>query len=93
MQNATVYYRLDQLVAGAKNNTASLAVFKPAIVIDFIREDDDREWSRQRLEQMRALHSQLALFEDDSWRETFQVPPSIFIPILTFSLDKINSVA
>ena len=26
-------------------------------------------------------------------RETFQVLPSIFIPILTFSLDKINSVA
>ncbi len=66
LQNATVYDRLDELIAGAKSNTVSLAVFKPAIVIDFIWEDDDREWSQQRLEQMRALHSQLALFEDNS---------------------------
>lgn len=75
LQNATVYDSLDELIAGAKNNTVSLAVFKPSKVIDFIWEDDDPVWSRQRLEEMRALHGQLALFEDNSWRETFKVIP------------------
>ena len=63
LQTATVYDKLDELIAGAKDNTVSLAVFKPARVIDFIWEDDDRQWSQQRLEQMRALHSQLALLK------------------------------
>ncbi len=77
LQNATVYDSLDELIAGAKNNTVSLAVFKPSKVIDFIWEDDDPVWSRQRLEEMRALHGQLALFEDNSWRETFKVIPKL----------------
>lgn len=77
LQNATVYDSLDKLITGAKNNTVSLAVFKPAKVIDFIWEDDDPEWSPQRLEEMRALHGQLALFEDNSWRETFKVIPKL----------------
>ena len=56
-----------------KENLASLAVFKPTRVTDFIWEGDDRGWSQKRLDQMRALHSQLALFEDDPWRQTFQL--------------------
>ena len=77
LQTATVYERLDELIAGAKSNMVSLTVFKPAKVIDFIWEDDDREWSQKRLGEMRALHSQLALFEDNSWRKTFQVIPKL----------------
>ena len=77
LQTATVYDRLDELIAGAKNNTVSLAVFKPTKVNDFVWENDEREWSQKRLDQMRAVHGQLALFEDNSWRRTFQVIPKL----------------
>ncbi len=77
LQTATVYDKLDELIAGAKNNTVSLAVFKPAKVYDFICEADDREWSQERLREMRALHGQHDLFDDNSWRRTFQVIPKL----------------
>ena len=73
LETAGVYDRLDDLIVGAKNNTISLAVFKPARVTGFIWENDDRDWSQERLRQMRDLYGQLDLFEDNSWRETFQI--------------------
>ena len=73
LKTARVYDTLSELIAAAKENAASLAVFKPTRVTDFIWENDDRDWSQERLDQMRALHSQLALFEDDPWRKTFQL--------------------
>ena len=77
LQTAQVYDRLDRLIEGAKSNTLSLAVFKPTKVTDFIWENEDRNWNQERLHQMRALHSQLALFEDNSWRQTFQLIPKL----------------
>ncbi|MXX39339.1 MAG: hypothetical protein F4Y91_05690 [Gemmatimonadetes bacterium] len=77
LQTAQVYNRLDRLIEGAKSNTLSLAVFKPTKVTNFIWEEEDRNWNQERLHQMRALHSQLALFEDNSWRQTFQLIPKL----------------
>ena len=77
LQTAQVYDRLDRLIKGAKSNTLSLAVFKPTKVTDFIWEEEDRDWNQEKLHQMRALHSQLALFEDNSWRQTFQLIPKL----------------
>ena len=77
LQTTRVYDRLDRLIEGAKSNTLSLAVFKPTKVTDFIWEEEDRDWNQERLRQMRALHSQLALFEDNSWRQTFQLIPKL----------------
>ena len=77
LQTAQVYDRPDRLIEGAKSNTLSLAVFKPTKVTDFIWEEEDRNWNQERLHQMRALHSQLALFEDNSWRQTFQLIPKL----------------
>ena len=73
LNTTRVYDRLDELIEGAKSNSISLAVFKPSEVTDFIWEDDEREWSEDRLRKMRALHSQLNLFEDNSWRKTFRL--------------------
>ena len=58
-------------------NKTSLAVFKPGKITDFIWETEDREWNQERLQKMRALYSQLALFEDNSWRQTFQLIPKL----------------
>lgn len=77
LKTAKVYDRLDDLIAEAKSNTTSLAVFKPSRVIDFTWEHEEREWNATKLEQMRGLYSQLHLFEDNAWRETFKVIPKL----------------
>ena len=77
LQTARVYNQLDELIMEAKSNKASLAVFKPGKITDFIWETEDREWNQERLQKMRALYSQLALFEDNNWRRTFQLIPKL----------------
>ena len=72
-----MYDNLDELIKGAKCNELSLAVFRPTKIIDFISESEDRDWDAKRLEQMRNLHSQLDLFEDNSWRKTFNIIPKL----------------
>lgn len=77
LKTARVYDSLDVLIAEAKANTTSLAVFKPKQVIDFTWESEDRDWDPKKLKEMRELHSQLDLFEDNDWRQTFQVIPKL----------------
>jgi hypothetical protein len=77
LKNARVYDRLDELIAGAKANQVSLAVFKPARVTDFIWEEETREWDRDKLREMRESTSQFDLFADNTWRTTFQVIPKL----------------
>ena len=73
LQKARVYDRLDELIQGAKGNEVSLAVFKPQKVSDFIWENEEPDWNEGKLQAMRSLHSQLAMFEDNDWRRTFQL--------------------
>lgn len=78
LETAHVHDRLEKLIDAAKANESSLAVFKPKRVLDFLsEEDDEREWNPDKLRQMRQVHSQLELFEDNSWRETFRVIPKL----------------
>ena len=77
LENACVYDELNELIDGAKNNTISLAVFKPTEITDFISENEDPNWSPQRLRKMRELYRQLDLFEDNSWRQTFELIPKL----------------
>ncbi len=64
---------LGEIIHAAKNNAMSLAVFKPARVIDFGWEDADREWDPAKLEAARGIVAQPDLFDDQSWRRTFQI--------------------
>jgi len=77
LKTARVYDRLDMLIAGAKKNEISLAVFKPTKIANFIHEDETREWDEKKLEEMRRHTSQSELFSDNSWRETFKVIPKM----------------
>lgn len=78
LETARVYDRLDDLIADAKSNRASLAVFKPTKVHDFVWEaEENRQWDPAKLQQMREKRSQLDLFEDNRWRETFRVIPKL----------------
>ena len=73
LETARVYTNLGELIADAKANVASLAVFKPARVLDLKVEEDEREWKPERLEAMRKASNQFELFSDNRWRETFKV--------------------
>ena len=77
LDNARVYDRLDDVITAAKANEISLCVFKPASVEGLIWEEEERNWDPAKLEAMRQIHSQLELFEDNSWRETFRVIPKL----------------
>jgi hypothetical protein len=77
LKTARVYDRLDELIAGAKANQISLAVFKPARVLDFVAEPDERDWDPDKVRQMRELSKQYDLFADNTWRETFKVIPKL----------------
>jgi hypothetical protein len=75
-----VFDRLEPLLTGAKANELSLALFKPARLLDFVVEDDEPTWPQEKLDQMRANAQQGQLFaEDEEWRKTFR-----FIPKLPF---------
>jgi hypothetical protein len=77
LKTARVYDRLDEVIAGAKANQMSLAVFKPTRITDFIYEQETREWDSDKVREMRELTNQLELFADNRWRETFQVIPKL----------------
>jgi hypothetical protein len=55
LKTARVYDRLDELIAGAKANQISLAVFKPARISDFIYEDEERAWDPDKVREMREV--------------------------------------
>ena len=71
-----VYTNLDKLISEAKNKEVctSLAVFKPAKIIDFIWEEEkEKEWSQEKLAQFKQLN----LFEsitDDKFKIVRKLP-------------------
>lgn len=73
LRTAKVYDRLDELIAGAKANQLSLAVFKPTRILDFVWEEEERQWDDAKVREMREKTSQYELFADNTWRETFKV--------------------
>ena len=77
LNTARVYDRLDELIAGAKANQVSLAVFKPTRILNFLSEVEAREWEPEKLREIRELTKQFDLFADNSWRETFKVIPKL----------------
>ncbi|MBP9169870.1 MAG: hypothetical protein KBG48_20875 [Kofleriaceae bacterium] len=77
LKKARVYDNLEELIAGAKANQISLAVFKPARILAFVVEEDEREWDINKVKEMREASRQHELFEDNTWRETFRVIPKL----------------
>ena len=61
--NNTVYTDLADLIEKANNNELSIAIFKPAEMLDLVVEETEREWSSESLELLKAKASQLSLFQ------------------------------
>lgn len=77
LKRARVYKRMQELIDGAKANAVSLAVFKPAKIMDFLWEEEAREWDKAKLEEMRRQANQGDLFAEEAWRKTFEVIPKL----------------
>jgi hypothetical protein len=78
LQTANVYTRLQTLIAGAKANTLSLAVFKPTKIKGFVwEEEDNRDWDGAKVVEMRNRTKQEELFANETWRQTFKLIPKL----------------
>lgn len=77
LETAQVNESLESLIERAKANALSLAVFKPAKIIRFCWEEEDRVWDPAKVQEIRNLTNQGNLFEEDTWRQTFQVIPKL----------------
>jgi hypothetical protein len=53
-----VYYNLEELIAEAKNKSiqTSLAVFKPTTIKEFVVEEVERDWSKEKLASLQQLN-------------------------------------
>ena len=76
LETAKVHTQLGPLIAGAKANELSLAVFKPAVVKDLVVEEEEHEYDAKKLDEMRNRNAQAELFSEEAWRKTFQVIPN-----------------
>ncbi len=52
-----VYHSMNELISHAKekNRWKSLATLKPKEIVDFVIEDDDREWSSQKQQELKQM--------------------------------------
>ena len=77
LNKSYVYTDLAELIDDAKLGTCSLAVFKPEKVVRLKVESDDRIWDPKKLQAFRDQANQPDLFEDNSWKRTFEMIPKL----------------
>ena len=70
-----VRYNMAELIEEAKNPEigTSLAVFKPQMIVDFVWEECEREWNKQKLETVYANQSQQSLFDIEETKRIFKI--------------------
>ncbi len=63
-----VYTNLNQLIIEAKDKKVctSLATFKPSKILDFIFEETEREWNKNKLDYLKSKKLQLNLFDNEN---------------------------
>jgi len=61
--NTPVFSNLTTLIAQAKSDKVSLAIFKPTGIVDFKVENTERDWPQDRLECIRAMSKQGTFFQ------------------------------
>ncbi len=75
-KNQKPYTNLSELIAKAKNDGTSLAVFKPTKVLGFKIEEVERNWDPDTLEALNALSRQLSFFKTpEEIEEEYKVVP------------------
>lgn len=73
-KNKKIYTNLQELIDKAKSDATSLAVFKPAKVLDFTIEEVERDWDPNKLAILKGLSQQLNFFQTpEEIEEEFKV--------------------
>jgi hypothetical protein len=62
-KNKKIHTSIQELIDLAKTEKTSLAVFKPAEIIDFVIEHTDRDWPKEKIEILQSESEQLSLFQ------------------------------
>ena len=76
--NQQVFTNLEKLISKANKNELSLAIFKPTRIIDFIWEQTDREWSKEKLGLLKAKSMQMSFFQTpEEIEKEFSVVPKL----------------
>ena len=73
LEKLPCYTDMSELITRAKASELSLALFKPSRVKDFIWENTEREWDKNKLNSVLADLKQGMLFSQDEFVEDFQV--------------------
>ncbi len=71
----TVYTKLETVIAGAKADEFSLAIFKPAEIQEFVVEETDTEWEIGKFEAAKAALDQGSLFDESN--DDFKIMPKL----------------
>jgi hypothetical protein len=78
LNNQQIFTNLKNLIAKANQNELSLAIFKPTRIHDFISETTDREWSKEKLDMLKAKSKQMSFFQTpEEIEEAFSVVPKL----------------
>ena len=72
----TIHTNLDTIIAAAKANDYSLAIFKPAEITRFIAEPTEPDWEISRKEAAKAALAQGSLFNESEQRD-FKLMPKL----------------
>jgi hypothetical protein len=75
-KSSIIHTNLATIIAGAKSNEYSLAIFKPTKILDFIVEATDQDWEIGKLEAAKAALDQGSLF-DESKNNDFNIMPKL----------------
>lgn len=83
---ACVHTNMTHLIAETKDSkiNTSLAVLKPASVLDFIWEPCEREWDKNKLDAVYAHQAQGSLFDLEATKQFHNVAPDPFIIVGAF---------
>lgn len=76
LEKAKVYTNLSELISLAHKDKASLAVFKPTEIIDFVAEEAEPDWPQDKVNAILEGFKQGNLFGDQSV-EDFQMMPKL----------------
>ncbi len=69
-----IHSDLATLITKANNNELSIAIFKPAELLEFVVEKTEREWDQDSLENLKAKANQFSLFQtEDEVRKEFLI--------------------
>lgn len=70
-----IHTNLSEAIAGANENQYSLVIFRSKEILDFVVEPVEREWSKEKLDALKAFLNQGNLFEEA--QEDFKVMPKL----------------